>query len=92
MRNMSFRLTTRQFSDGSKDVIRRLGWADLKAGEHFTAVEKSQGLRKGEKVNYLGQCICHYEHSRTAGRHYQATYQDGSGFLNSRFPENRDGT
>lgn len=21
-------------------------------------MEKSQGLRKGEKVNYLGQCIC----------------------------------
>jgi len=27
-------------------------------GEHFTAVEKVQGLRKGEKIVVLGQCIC----------------------------------
>jgi hypothetical protein len=58
MRNMSFRLTKKQFLDGTKDVTRRTGWANLKAGEHFSAVEKSQGLKKGEKVNYLGQCIC----------------------------------
>lgn len=58
MRNMSFMLTTKQFLDGSKDVTRRTGWANLKAGDHFSAVEKSQGLKKGEKVNYLGQCIC----------------------------------
>lgn len=58
MRNMSFRLTKKQFIDGTKDVTRRDGWLNLKAGEHFSAVEKSQGLKKGEKVNYLGQCIC----------------------------------
>lgn len=58
MRNMSFRLTTRQFINGTKDVTRRTGWKDLKVGEHFSGVEKSQGLRKGEKINYLGQCIC----------------------------------
>lgn len=58
MKNMSFKLTTKQFLDGTKNVTRRTGWASLKAGEHFSAVEKSQGLRKGEKVKYLGQCIC----------------------------------
>lgn len=58
MKNMSFRLTTKQFLEGTKDVTRRTGWASLKAGEHFSAVEKSQGLKKGEKVKYLGQCIC----------------------------------
>lgn len=58
MRNMSYRLTKRQFLDGSKDITRRDGWAFLKAGEHYTGVEKSQGLKKGEKIVYLGQCIC----------------------------------
>jgi hypothetical protein len=58
MKNMSFKLTTKQFLAGTKDVTRRTGWANLKAGEHFSAVEKSQGLKKGEKVVYLGQCIC----------------------------------
>jgi hypothetical protein len=55
---MSYRLTKKQFLDGSKDVTRRTGWLNLKEGEHYSAVEKSQGLKKGEKVNYLGQCIC----------------------------------
>ena len=58
IKNMSFMLTTKQFVDGDKDVTRRLGWTTLQPGEHFSAVEKSQGLRKGEKVKYLGQCVC----------------------------------
>jgi hypothetical protein len=58
MRNMSFKLTTKQFLEGTKDVTRRTGWANLAEGEHFSAVEKSQGLKKGEKIKYLGQCIC----------------------------------
>lgn len=56
MRNMSFALTTQQFIDGSKDVARRLGWAFLKPGDHFMAVEKCQGLKKGEHVKKLGEC------------------------------------
>jgi hypothetical protein len=48
-------LTTPQFLDGSKDVTRRDGWANLKAGEHLMAVEKGQGLKKGEKVKRLGE-------------------------------------
>lgn len=50
MRNMSFSLTTKQMHDRSKTVTRRLGWWDLKPGDIVMAVEKSQGLKKGEKV------------------------------------------
>jgi hypothetical protein len=50
MRNMSFALTTRQMRRRTKSVTRRLGWWKLKAGELLCAVEKSQGLKKGEKV------------------------------------------
>lgn len=53
-RHISFMLTTPQFVDGSKDVTRRIGWANLKAGDVLIAVEKSQGLGKGGKVKKLG--------------------------------------
>jgi len=55
MRLISYYLTTRQFLDGSKDVTRRNGWLNLKVGEHLMAVEKGQGLKKGEKVKRLGE-------------------------------------
>ena len=54
MRKISFFLTTPQFLDGSKTVTRRNGWKNLKAGDHLMAVEKGQGLKKGEKVRRLG--------------------------------------
>ena len=54
MRNMSFALTKQQFLDGSKDVTRRLGWANARPGEIVCAVEKGMGLKKGEKVVRLG--------------------------------------
>ena len=54
MRNMSFALTTPQFLDGTKDVTRRDGWADLKPGDRVCGVEKGMGLKKGEKVKRLG--------------------------------------
>ena len=53
MRNMSFALTTEQVLAGQKTVTRRLGWKTLKDGELFQAIEKGQGLKKGEKVNRL---------------------------------------
>jgi hypothetical protein len=53
---MSFYATRRQFKDGSKDITRRLGWTFLKPGDRFMAVEKGQGLKKGEKVVRLGVC------------------------------------
>lgn len=54
MRNISFMLTINQFNDGSKDVTRRDGWRNAKAGDVYRAVEKSQGLKKGEKIKPLG--------------------------------------
>lgn len=52
--SISFALTTPQFLDGSKDVTRRLRWHRLKVGDTLCAVEKAQGLRKGQKVRRLG--------------------------------------
>lgn len=54
MRNISFSLTTPQFIAGKKDVTRRCGWRNLKAGERLMAIEKGMGLKKGEKVKKLG--------------------------------------
>lgn len=54
MRNISFALTTPQFRAGTKTVTRRLGWRGLKVGDVLCAVEKGQGLKKGEKVKRLG--------------------------------------
>ena len=54
-RNMSFSLTTRQYRDRTKDVTRRLGWWNLKAGELVNGVEKAMGLRRGEKIVVLGR-------------------------------------
>ena len=54
MRLISFSLTTPQFLDGSKDVTRRMGWRNLKAGDHLQAVEKAMGLRKGQHPVKLG--------------------------------------
>lgn len=50
---MSFRLTTAQVKNRTKTVTRRLGWLDLKVGEQLQAIEKGQGLKKGETVNKL---------------------------------------
>ena len=54
MRNISFAYTKEQFLNGTKDVTRRTGWKDLKSGQRLMAVEKSQGLAKGEKIVRLG--------------------------------------
>ncbi len=54
MRNISFSMTKASFLDGSKTVTRRTGWKDLKPGDKLMAVEKSQGLKRGEKIVQLG--------------------------------------
>lgn len=54
MRNISFALTTKQFLNGSKDVTRRFGWWFLKPGDQLRVVEKTMGLKKGEKMKVLG--------------------------------------
>lgn len=50
---MSFALTTPQVLARTKTVTRRIGWAFLKPGTLLQAVEKGQGLKKGEKVRKL---------------------------------------
>lgn len=54
MRNISFAMTTEQFLAGSKDVTRRFGWWFLKPGDRLRVVEKTMGLKKGEKMKELG--------------------------------------
>lgn len=53
MRNMSFMLTTEQVRNRTKTVTRRVGWSFLKPGDLVRAVEKCQGLKKGEQVRPL---------------------------------------
>lgn len=50
MRNISFAMTTPQLLAGTKDVTRRLGWVDVRPGQLLRAIEKGQGLKKGEQV------------------------------------------
>lgn len=52
--NMAFSMTTPQMYAHTKDVTRRLGWANLKAGDIVTAVVKGMGLKKGEKIQVIG--------------------------------------
>lgn len=56
--NMSYFFTTQQFIDYLKDVTRRMGWITLLPGTQYSAVLKSQGLKKGEKITKLDDCIC----------------------------------
>lgn len=53
MRNMSFMLTTEQIRNRTKTVTRRVGWTFLKPGDLIRAVERCQGLKKGESVQPL---------------------------------------
>ena len=52
---MSFMLTTEQVRNRTKTVTRRLGWKFLKPGDIINAVEKCQGLKKGEKIKKICQ-------------------------------------
>jgi hypothetical protein len=54
-RNMSFAMTTDQFKARTKTQTRRFGWWFLKPGDVLNGVEKSMGLKKGEKIKRLGQ-------------------------------------
>lgn len=53
MRAISFMLTTEQIRARTKDVTRRNGWANLKAGDRLRGVKKAMGLKKGEKHDVL---------------------------------------
>lgn len=54
MRHISFALTTGQFRLRVKFVTRRLAWLKARPGDVLMGVVKSQGLKKGEKVERLG--------------------------------------
>lgn len=51
-RNISFALTTEQVINETKTVTRRLGWDHATPGMYLWAVEKAQGIKKGE-INRL---------------------------------------
>ena len=57
MRNMSFRHTKKQILEQTKTVTRRLGWRFLKRFDLVQPVERTMGLKKGEKVKKLGPPI-----------------------------------
>jgi hypothetical protein len=50
MRNIAFSMTKEQIRNRIKTVTRRDGWKNAKPGDLLCAVEKVQGLKKGEKV------------------------------------------
>jgi len=52
---MSFALTTPQMRARTKTVTRRNGWCHLKPGERLIAIEKGQGLKKGERQVVIGE-------------------------------------
>ena len=54
-RNISFFHTKEQIINQTKTVTRRLGWQYLNLGDILNACQKSQGLKKGEKIKRLGQ-------------------------------------
>lgn len=53
MRAISFMLTTDQIRQRTKDVTRRVGWQNLRAGEQLRGVVKAMGLKKGERHQVL---------------------------------------
>jgi len=53
MRNISFSMTKQQVYNKTKDVTRRNGWLTLKPNEILRAVEKAQGLKKGQKITRI---------------------------------------
>jgi len=50
---MSFSMTVEAVRNQTKTVTRRLGWDFLKPGDVLWAVEKAQGLKKGERVKRI---------------------------------------
>lgn len=52
-RNISMAATIQQINARSKTVTRRKGWLFLKSGTELCAVEKGQGIPKGEKIKRL---------------------------------------
>lgn len=51
--NIAFSQTKPQIRARTKDVTRRLGWENLQPGQVLQAIEKGQGLKKGERVKVM---------------------------------------
>jgi hypothetical protein len=81
MRNMSFALTTPQIRNRTKTVTRRVGWKFLKPGDLLRAVEKSQGLKKGETVKPLA--VLRVESVR---REWMSDFHDHNDCVREGFP------
>lgn len=54
-RNMSFSLTEAAMREQRKTVTRRTGWRFLKVGQIVNACRKCMGLKKGERIEVIGQ-------------------------------------
>ena len=50
-------MTTEQVANQTKTVTRRFGWWFLKPGDVVQPVEKSMGLKKGEKIKRVGGMV-----------------------------------
>lgn len=74
MRNISFAHTTQQISARTKTVTRRTGWRFANPGDLLQAIEKGQGLKKGEHVNKL--CVVRLVTVRTEPLNYILYYRD----------------
>jgi hypothetical protein len=62
MRHRSFSKTTRQMRESTpdnilKDITRRWNWSFARPGLHTLAVEKCQGLKKGEHPIPIRECV-----------------------------------
>jgi len=55
MRHMSFFATQQQMRDKTKTETSREGWHNLRVGDVLWAIEKGQGLKKGEHVKRIGK-------------------------------------
>ncbi len=77
MRSMSFMLTTQQILNQTKTITRRLGWKSLEVGDWVQAVEKGQGLKKGERMKRLALIeIVSIRKERLAQIGYPVVYPD----------------
>ena len=57
MKQMSYFYTMEPFLARRKDITRRVKCGFL-PGEHYQAVDRMQGLKKGQKRAILGECAC----------------------------------
>lgn len=82
---MSFSMTTEAVRRREKTVTRRLGWWNLKPGTLLQAVEKAQGLKKGEHVKPI--CVIRVVSVRREPLDEVRFYSDEPETIKEGFPE-----